>query len=357
MHFVNCKKLVACLYTFYKTKKMKRHLLDRKSLIILNAILHDYVFGGGLAGGGKLINCLVDNNSEPIFRIRELDSYNSDERRLLVIKYKKEMYNKYTEAVLSNSNWNERYELVNKAEAMKKLDDNIVVCYSDEVDCDAEMFGQNHDVCLYKMVHNGLLFGEIKGQYLDVFRASKKEIIVDAGSFDGATDVEFVEWAGNDCKIYAFEPIKENQEKIIACIKKNNMSQNVILVPSATGDTNKEVFFNTNGDSSHVVNQFSEDFVRVHQVQIDDAVEDDITFIKMDIEGAELSALKGAKKTIQKCKPKLAICIYHNIKDLYEIPNYILSLNPEYKFVIRHYTSFLWETVLYASCDINDFKL
>ena len=78
--------------------------------------------------------------------------------------------------------------------------------------------------------------------------------------------------------------------------------------------------------------------------------EEKVTFIKMDIEGAELNALKGAKETIIKNKPRLAICIYDKPKDIYEIPEYILSLVPEYRFWIRHYTSNNWETVLYAKC-------
>lgn len=40
----------------------------------------------------------------------------------------------------------------------------------------------------------------------------------------------------------------------------------------------------------------------------------------MDIEGAEQMALKDAQQIIIDQKPKLAICIYHSLKDLWEIP-------------------------------------
>ena len=72
------------------------------------------------------------------------------------------------------------------------------------------------------------------------------------------------------------------------------------------------------------------------------------TFIKMDVEGAELESLKGAEKTIKKYKPKLAIAIYHKEDDILSIPQFILECRDDYKFYIRHYTSCNFETVLYA---------
>ena len=87
----------------------------------------------------------------------------------------------------------------------------------------------------------------------------------------------------------------------------------------------------------------------IQGVDIDSVVGDDnVTFIKMDVEGSELKALEGAKNTIIRKHPRLAICIYHKAMDVIEIPSYILSLVPEYKFYIRHYNSHMWETVLYA---------
>lgn len=77
-------------------------------------------------------------------------------------------------------------------------------------------------------------------------------------------------------------------------------------------------------------------------------VSEKITFIKMDIEGAEYNALLGCKKIIKEQRPKLAICIYHKPEDIIQIPSLILSLNEEYIFYIRHYSTIWGETVLYA---------
>lgn len=76
--------------------------------------------------------------------------------------------------------------------------------------------------------------------------------------------------------------------------------------------------------------------------------EEKVTFIKMDVEGAELEALKGARKTIMKHHPRLAISIYHKPEDIWEIPAYILSLSEDYRFYIRHYQFSKNETILYA---------
>lgn len=79
------------------------------------------------------------------------------------------------------------------------------------------------------------------------------------------------------------------------------------------------------------------------------------TFIKMDIEGAELKALEGAADTIRRWKPLLAISLYHKPEDLLTIPQYIRSLNAEYTFYLRgHHPELAIELVLYAVSEVRD---
>jgi len=85
----------------------------------------------------------------------------------------------------------------------------------------------------------------------------------------------------------------------------------------------------------------------VPTVKIDDLARN-ATFIKMDIEGAELNALKGAEDTIKNNAPKLAICIYHQLNDFWEIPMYLKRIMPEYSFYVRHHQFDIGGTVLYA---------
>ncbi|NBV84437.1 FkbM family methyltransferase, partial [bacterium] len=70
-------------------------------------------------------------------------------------------------------------------------------------------------------------------------------------------------------------------------------------------------------------------------------------FIKMDIEGGELSALRGAKKLITTHLPRLAICVYHRPDDFWAVPELILGWGCQYDLFLRHYTESIYETVMY----------
>ena len=73
-----------------------------------------------------------------------------------------------------------------------------------------------------------------------------------------------------------------------------------------------------------------------------------VDFIKMDIEGAEIAALNGASAVIREFRPRLAISGYHKPQDLWEIPNKLKDLNPDYVLAFGHHTPIIWESVFYA---------
>lgn len=190
---------------------------------------------------------------------------------------------------------------------------------------------------------HGILVANCGKQYFDVFQPAEKEVFVDAGAYDGKTTLEFMDWAGeNYMASYVMEPFEDSKEMIEENLKGIS---NIHVFYKAAWDKDEELFFGGEARGAMV----KDDGMRIQATKIDDIVNDDkVTFIKMDIEGSELKALKGAENTIRNNKPKLAICIYHKPEDIIEIPEYIESLVPEYKFAIRHYTSCMWETVLYA---------
>lgn len=192
----------------------------------------------------------------------------------------------------------------------------------------------------------GILTAEWGNQYFDVFPAEKEEVFVDGGGYDGDTTLSFITWTeGTYNKIYVFEPIAEMSRFIENRIEKEQIDR-IKVYGNALWDRRETLYFQNSGSGSHMSETGK---IVVKGTSLDEEIgEEKVTFIKMDVEGSERKALMGAKGIIKKNKPKLAICIYHNPEDILEIPTYILELVPEYRFYIRHYTSCMWETVLYA---------
>lgn len=194
--------------------------------------------------------------------------------------------------------------------------------------------------------YDGILLAHYGRQYFDVFEAGAAEIFVDGGGYDGNTAVDFMNWTdGKYRRIHIFEPNSEMFHLMKRKIEENNIDK-VEAYNFALWDKKENLCFLENDSGSYIAEEGQN---TVKGVCLDEAIKDDkVTFIKMDVEGSELKALKGAQQIIKRNKPKLAICIYHRPEDILELPLYILELAPEYKFYIRHYSTNMWETVLYA---------
>ena len=173
------------------------------------------------------------------------------------------------------------------------------------------------------------------------------EIYLDAGPYDGKTIIQFLKFCNNKYKkIYAMEPDPENYQKTCRYIEKLELP-NISLIEK--GVWNCDAVLNFEGYITSGSRITTDGSVRIPVTTIDKVVGDDnVTLVKMDIEGAELNALKGSEGTIKRCKPRLAICIYHRPEDIFEIPICLLELNPEYKFYIRQHAISCNETVIYA---------
>lgn len=193
------------------------------------------------------------------------------------------------------------------------------------------------------------LFGFFGNQYFDLpyLKPEKDEVFVDAGSYDCSTTRQFAKWCDNNYEaVYALEPDPLCIQKCMCNIDKWGL-KNVKFINKGAYSEDKVLRFSAQGMAAGKFDEAGETELEV--TSIDNILEGKrASFIKMDIEGSELAALKGAEKTIRKYKPKLAICIYHKKSDLYEIPSWIMHLNMGYKLYIRHYSNFMWETVLYA---------
>ncbi len=187
--------------------------------------------------------------------------------------------------------------------------------------------------------------GENGTQYYDVFLPGEQEVFVDAGTYNGDSLEGFLQWVnGREYKAYAFE----TSPYMCSLIKAKNIP-NVEVHNRAVWNCEEALTSTEPSRGSSVVGTGEDASFTLYGTTIDSvAAGEKVTFIKMDIEGAELQALEGAKETIVHCRPRLAICIYHKPTDIYDIGKYILELNPGYKLYIRHYSTCTGETVLYA---------
>lgn len=178
---------------------------------------------------------------------------------------------------------------------------------------------------------------------VDVWNLTDHEVFVDAGAFVGDT-IEVIKSETQDKfdRIYSFEADKGNFDKLF---EKAKTDPRICCYPYAVWNKTEVLKFSADGASGFTTED-GEVFAEARS--LDDVIKERVTFIKMDVEGAELKALQGAHRLITTYKPKLAICIYHKADDLWTIPFYIRSLVPEYKFYIRHHHKAWFETVLYA---------
>ena len=169
---------------------------------------------------------------------------------------------------------------------------------------------------------------------------------VDAGALDGGTAKYFLDHFPGGFA-YVFEP---NPKQFEVTRKALQSYPNTECFPFGLYDRNGTVQFMPETDCDPGRAKIAEDggvSIQVHR--LDDVLGDrSVTFIKMDIEGSELAALRGAERIIREQRPKLAICVYHKPEDMWEIPSFILNCHPDYKLYLRHYTMIEYETVLYA---------
>lgn len=226
----------------------------------------------------------------------------------------------------------------------------------DKIEEAASIFSFDEDARLYDfIIKNRIEFSEdfsarltqkskfIYKPYFDFINKQHITRVVDAGVFDGFTTMWFLNLR-EDIFIHGFEPNKDAYldgpyRQILDCYK------NVNILGYGLWDSDKKLLIDNIGAASHVSDAGS---LEIEVRALDGLGLEKIDYIKMDIEGAELNALMGAKNTIERFRPQLAISIYHGKTDIYEIPLYLKKTLKDYVFRLGHYSAGLDETVLYA---------
>lgn len=179
----------------------------------------------------------------------------------------------------------------------------------------------------------------------NVLKLGENEHYLDLGAYRGDTIEELLRYtSGRYSSIIALEPDTKTFRKLEAYAEG---MPNVDLHRKAVYSFGGTVNFNSAAGRQSSVGKNG---VETESVTVDEICNGrEITYIKMDVEGAEIDAILGAKETLSFKKPKLNIALYHKFTDLFEIPLLIHKFNPNYKMHIRRHPYIpCWDMNLYC---------
>jgi len=207
-----------------------------------------------------------------------------------------------------------------------------------------------------KISGNFAFYEEImsKTQYFDenIVKLTPNEVFLDVGAYTGDAVIEFIKRTNERYdSIIAVEPDKKTFTKLCKTVVKTGIDK-VELHNMGAWDKHGFLFFHDGQEASSCLSEVTGDISLASSVEVD-AIDNilngrRVTYISMDIEGAESQAILGAEQSIKKWKPKMAVSVYHKREDLFALLLLIKSFVSEYKFYLRHYTDNQTETFLYA---------
>jgi FkbM family methyltransferase len=173
------------------------------------------------------------------------------------------------------------------------------------------------------------------------------EVFVDCGAYDGDTIESFARESGGEFrKVISFEPDPASFSKLERRVAAMPQRERIALHRAGTGAENCRVRFTADGTPAASMGSGD---LEIDCVKLDDVLADEApTYIKMDIEGAEPDALAGARRTIERHRPVLAVCSYHRQDHVWRIPRLINSFASGYRFFLRPHLLEVWDLVCYA---------
>lgn len=199
---------------------------------------------------------------------------------------------------------------------------------------------------------DGLPPPSVHEQYFpnELFSLSPDEIFIDCGAFDGDTLRAFIQRQGSSFgSIIAFEPDPGNHMKLLEYVTSlpQIIRDKIMVSQLAVGAYGRKVRFKATGNTQSTISNSGT--LQVGCARLDQVLGNQlVTYIKLDIEGAELDALVGAHRVIERTLPILAICVYHRWDHLWQIPLFVRSLSERYRFFLRAYCEEGVELVCYA---------
>ena len=193
------------------------------------------------------------------------------------------------------------------------------------------------------------VFGYFGLQYFDLPQLDlRDEHFVDVGALDGETTRYFLDrFEGS--RAYVLEPNPKQFEVTEGRLQGYPQAE---LFPYGAYDRDGTLYFDSSAADAGSASVSEHGDTRIEVRRLDGLLGDrPVTFIKMDIEGSELAALRGAERIVREQRPKLAVCVYHAVNHIWDIPLLLNSWNLDYRFFLRSYNAYTMETVLYATAD------
>lgn len=183
----------------------------------------------------------------------------------------------------------------------------------------------------------------------NIFKFNEEETYMDLGAYDGDTVEEFVDIVnGVYKKIIAVEPAEKNFEKLQSNIEQYGQGEKIQCLNIGIYDRQGTANFSGKSGRNAAILDDGKRLLNINSID-NIAGEQKITYIKMDIEGAERAGILGGVNVIKKHQPKLAVSAYHRTDDIFDIPLLINSINKDYKIFLRHHPYIpAWETNIYC---------
>lgn len=187
-------------------------------------------------------------------------------------------------------------------------------------------------------------FTNFYGMYdlpVEVLQQVNGKAIIDGGAYIGDTIHLFRRLFGQS-KIYSFEPVKKTFETLSKIYQQDAAVGLVTPINKGLGSKSGTLSINRYPQSNDALASMVVDYQKEHELveitTIDEEVKArnlEVGLIKLNVEGFETEAIKGALQTIREQKPLLVISVGMLPQEFYELKPFIESLNLGYKFALR----------------------
>lgn len=169
---------------------------------------------------------------------------------------------------------------------------------------------------------------------------------IDCGAYNGDTYAELVQQPGITCgQAFLLEPDPDNYAALVRRVA--GQHPQAVCLPLAAAEQYSILSFAAGQGEGSAIGSGGN--IHVAAAALDQIVpQAQVDFIKLDVEGAEALVLRGARHMIERCRPVLAVSLYHNPADIWELPELLFSLCQNYKFYIRQHCYNSFDSVLYA---------